>query len=348
MSNQTWSKGTVKIEYNNLIKDVPCILPEILSVSRSTDIPAFYSDWFINRLDEGYSVWLNPMNQKPQIIKFDNVKFIVFWTKNSKPLHVFLKKIDDKGILYYFQYTLTNYDKYGLEPNLPLLSERIITFKELSKKIGKERVIWRFDPLLLSNTITIDTLIKNIEFVGYQIHEFTEKLVISFIDITPYKKVRTNLNNAGFSDIREFTHEEMKEFGYKLSQLNRKWGLKISTCGEIIDLDEYEIEHNKCIDSELIKRICSSNSGFVKFVTDNFQKDKGQRDCCGCISSKDIGMYNTCMHQCVYCYANHFQNAVCNNYNKHLKNNNSPVINGSDVWLQHFFKDNDQKSLDFF
>ncbi|MCM2466016.1 DUF1848 domain-containing protein [Methanoculleus sp. CWC-02] len=323
--------------------------PPILSVSRSTDIPAFYSEWFIERLHKGYSVWLNPMNQKPQVINFENAKFIVFWTKNASSMLKHLSDIDNMDIRYYFQYAVNNYEREGFESNLPPLSERIASFIELSKVIGKEKVIWRFDPLILSNDITIDSLLENVKTVGDALHQYTEKLVISFVDINPYTRVRNNLNNANYEDVREFTENEMRMFSEKLAQMNEEWGLQISTCGEIIDLSDFDIMHNRCIDPELIRRICSDMPAFLTYINEHSNKDKGQRNSCGCIPSKDIGQYNTCMHQCTYCYANHFSKTVENNYQSHLKSIDSPTINGSNSWERYFLNEKtEQLSFDRF
>lgn len=350
MAQKSWPKSRTNVRFSgDFLKYVDSISPQILSVSRSTDIPAFYSDWLIERLHEGYSIWLNPMNQKPLVVNFENVKFIVFWTKNPVPLFKHLSRIDDMKINYYFQYSLNDYEKEGLEPHLPGLSERINSFKKLSQRIGKEKVIWRFDPLILSENISLDILIKKVKKVGNELHPYTEKLVISFIDITPYNAVRRNLDKCNYPTVREFKENEMRIFAEKLNHLNEDWGLKIATCGELIDLSEFGIEHNKCIDPELIKRICYSDLKFMKYLSDHPEKDKGQRANCGCIASKDIGMYNTCMHQCIYCYANRFISIVRKNYDNYLLSKNSPVLNGSSDWERQYLNEkSDQISLDKF
>ena len=138
------------------------VSPVILSVSRSTDIPAFYAEWFMNRLREGYAVWYNPFNRQPMRVSFDRVKFIVFWSKNPAPLLPHLPELDRRGIRYYFQFTLNDYEKEGFEPNVPPLTQRIATFLQLSARLGKERVIWRFDPLILSPGTTPRQLLTRI------------------------------------------------------------------------------------------------------------------------------------------------------------------------------------------
>ena len=130
-------------------KQVEASAPIIISASRSTDIPAFYAKWFFNRLAKGYCVWYNPFNQQPIYISFKNCRVIVFWTKNPKPILPYLHILDEMGIHYYFQVTLNDYVNEGFEPNIASVDERVDTFKQLSQKIGKERIIWRFDPLII-------------------------------------------------------------------------------------------------------------------------------------------------------------------------------------------------------
>ena len=128
--------------------------PVIISASRSTDIPAFHAQWFIDRLKAGYVVWVNPFNRQPMVVSFKNTKVVVFWSKNPQPIIPYLKELDDRGIHYYFHFTLNDYEQEGFEPNVPPLRERIETFKSLSGRIGKEKVIWRFDPLIVTPTLT--------------------------------------------------------------------------------------------------------------------------------------------------------------------------------------------------
>ena len=155
-----WQK--VKIQRDNgLIADAQA--PVIISASRSTDIPAFYADWFFHRLEKGYCAWTNPFNGVQSYVSFQNMRFVVFWSKNPRPLLPLLHKLDERGIGYYIQYTLNDYVKEGLERGVPPLDERIDTFKRLVDQIGFGRVIWRFDPLMLTDRITTDDLLKKIE-----------------------------------------------------------------------------------------------------------------------------------------------------------------------------------------
>jgi len=323
---------------SNKLFFVQASAPIIISASRSTDIPAFYAEWFIERLKKGYVKWINPFNQQVQYVSFAKTRVIVFWSKNPKNLIKYLPEIDARKINYYFLFTLNDYENENLEPNLPSLESRINTFIELSAKLGKERVIWRFDPLILSNNLSIEKLIEKIEKIGEKIHKYTNKLVISFVDINEYKKVQDNLNKLGFSDYREFSNEEKKEFAAQLSKINKKWNLNIYTCAEEIDLSEYHIEKGCCIDYFLISNIFNHDKELRDFLKPTPQtqlsffepnnraktlKDSGQRKECGCIYSKDIGHYNTCMHLCSYCYANHSQTIVRKNYEKFISLANS-------------------------
>jgi DNA repair photolyase len=314
--------------------------PIVISASRSTDIPAFYAKWFINRLKTGYAIWYNPFNQQPTHVSFKNCKVVVFWTKNPKLLIPYLIELDKRGINYYFQYTLNDYERERFEPNVPLLDKRINTFKELSNLIGKEKVIWRFDPIILTNEITPRILLTRIWHIGNSLKGYTNKLVFSFVDVKAYRKVQNNLikETKSFTkenlDIAEPSQEQIVEIVEGLVKMREAWAkdgwnISMATCAEEVDLDKYDIEHNRCIDGELMKQIFSNDTDLVYYL--NYgklpekilfedepnvslkpvnMKDKGQRKICGCMISKDIGMYNTCSHYCVYCYANTSRKAV--------------------------------------
>lgn len=327
-----WNKTQIKNENG---ESVEAICPVIISASRSTDIPAFYSKWFINRLESGYIKWVNPFNQKPQYISFQQTRLIVFWTKNADPLIARLSDIDERSINYYFQFTVNDYVAENFEKNVPPLNERIDTFIKLSELIGKEKVIWRFDPLVFTDKLGVQELLSKIEHVGNQLYKYTEKFVFSFADINAYKKVQNNLSKDNIPCIEAST-SQIEAIAKGLSDLNKKWKLDIATCAEAAGLDSYGIKHNKCIDDELIIRTFKKDKLLMYFLgyEENLfssgkkfktLKDKGQRKECGCIVSKDIGMYNTCPHLCVYCYANSSAKVVLNNSRKHLDNSESIV-----------------------
>jgi DNA repair photolyase len=286
----------------------------IISASRRTDIPAFYSEWFINRLKEGFLYVRNPINIH-QISKIkltpDVVDFIVFWTKNPEEM---LPKLDClKDYNYYFQYTLTSYDK-DIEGNVPSKGKFLIpTFKKLSDKIGKEKIIWRYDPILLSDKYTINYHSENFEKIAKQLSNYTERCTISFLDF--YKKTERNLKE---SHIEQFDVNKKQLLAKIISEIAKEYNLKIDTCSEDIDLSEYGVTHAHCIDSNLMEKL--TNYSF------NITKDKNQRKECGCVESIDIGAYNTCRHNCKYCYANFHEKQVETNYNCH--NPKSPLLYG--------------------
>ena len=329
--------------------------PVIISASRSTDIPAFYADWFMNRLRAGYCVWYNPFNQKPMYISFAKTKVVVFWTKNPEPMLKYLPELDKLGLHYYFQVTLNDYVDEGLEPNVGPVGHRVEVFKRLSDAIGKEKVIWRFDPLIVTPHLSARQLVSKVYHVGNQLKGYTNKLVFSFIDVKAYRKVQNNLIKETPYYTRE-TVESAEPSGSYLVELveglaklrdhwkDEGWDLTLATCGESIDLEKYGIEHNRCIDGDLMERLFSDDKELVYYLhTGNLPepdlfggipdipeerknlKDKGQRKVCGCMISKDIGMYNTCRHFCVYCYANTSKELVAKNKDKHKPNSESII-----------------------
>jgi hypothetical protein len=198
----------------------------------------------------------------------------------------------------------------------------------LSEKIGRQKVIWRFDPLVMTDKIGVEELLRKVEFVGNQLQGYTDKLVFSFADIGIYKRVETNLKRININ-YREFTPQTMNEFAAGLQELNKKWCFSLGTCAEQIDLEQYGIEHNCCIDGELMKRIFAEEEEnlFPVIISTNKAnlKDKGQRKICGCMISKDIGMYNTCPHYCVYCYANATREEVEKNRKQYSVKNESII-----------------------
>ena len=187
------------------------VAPYIISASRSTDIPAFHAPWFFHRLKAGYCKWLNPFNGRTVYVSFGRARAFVFWTKNAAPILPYLPELDRRGLAYYFQFTVNDYEAEGLEPHVPPLAERLATFKRLSQMLGKGRVIWRYDPLLLTATLTIDDLLAKVERIGRELHPYTEKFVFSFADIAGYAKVQKNLNDAGVR-FREFDESAMRAF----------------------------------------------------------------------------------------------------------------------------------------
>jgi hypothetical protein len=313
---------------------VEAIAPLIVSASRSTDIPAFYGDWFMARLAAGYVRWKNPFRASPLYVSFEKTRVFVFWSKNPAPFFPYLDILDRAGYSYYFLFTLNDYDAERLEPGVPPLGERIDTFIRLSSRIGKGRIIWRFDPLILSDDISMSDLLGKIKGIADRIAPFTEWLVFSFVDIEKYARVQRNLQAAGIAGAREFTDDEMGEFCSGLASLNRRWNISLSACAEGRDLSRYGIGRSQCISADLMIQEFGNDRKLMDFLHPEDQKifycnpdtatlsrqlkDPGQRNTCRCIVSKDIGQYSTCMHHCTYCYANTSPERARRNYLRYI------------------------------
>ncbi|SHJ29986.1 protein of unknown function [Clostridium cavendishii DSM 21758] len=278
----------------------------ILSASRRTDIPAFYSEWFFERIKEGYFMVRNPMspNQVSRVsLSPAIVDCIVFWTKNPRPMMDKLNEL--KAYNYYFQFTLNSYDT-SLELNVPSKKYLIETFIKLSKAIGKEKVIWRYDPIVLTDVFNKEYHYKWFDYLAYKLSKYTDRCVISFLDL--YKKTERNLRGI---NVKVITKLDMEEMASELSKIASKYGLTIESCSEDIDLYKFNIKHGKCIDDKVISKIIGSKV--------SIPKDINQREICGCVKSVDMGAYNTCRHGCLYCYANYSEEAVSKNIMVHDK-----------------------------
>ncbi len=283
----------------------------IISASRRTDIPAFYTPWLMNRIKEGFLLTRNPFNAH-QIRRVslapDDVDLFVFWTRNPTMLMHHLDELNVIGYKYYFQYTITGYPK-ELENNVPRPHKAIDTFSKLSDMIGPKKVIWRYDPILLSNLVNIDEHKRLFTKIASMLAGKTNKVVISFTDL--YKKTEKNLNQIehfSYSDIVQ-KQDMLSDLSLYMREVANANGMIIETCAEEMGLEQFGINHGKCIDDNLIKDIFG--------ISISNKKDSGQRNACGCIKSIDIGMYNTCRHGCSYCYATFNPNAVLNNKRKH-------------------------------
>ena len=285
----------------------------IISASRRTGIPAYYSEWFIKRIKEQYVYVRNPMNIR-QISKVNLspnvVDCIVFWSKN--PAQILDKLHFFSDYAYYFQFTLNPYDQ-DLETRLPPKKKIIETFKKLSDKIGSQKIIWRYDPVLLNTQCSVQYHIDKFNEIACQLKGHTEKVTFSFIDF--YKKITENINSNGIIDA---TIEEKNIIAVNFSKIAKENKLLIDTCAEDIDLSNLGIEHARCIDDRLIAKII----GCILAV----EKDKNQRLECGCAASIDVGTYNSCPNGCVYCYANYSFSTVKKNSNRHSFS--SPLLIG--------------------
>ena len=258
-----WQKIQIQRENGETVE---AQAPLIVSASRSTDIPAFYADWFFHRLENGYSAWKNPFNGVKSYVSYENTRFIVFWSKNPRPLLPYLHILKERNIKCYIQYTLNDYEREKLE-KVPSLASRIDTFKLLVEQLGKGAVIWRFDPMILTDDISVDDLLQKVQNIGDQLKDYTEKRVFSYADITMYRKVKHNLEASGIP-YHEWEIEQMEEFADKLSIMNRErgWNFQLATCGEKIDISKYGILRNRCIDGDLITRLAWCDKELMDFM----------------------------------------------------------------------------------
>jgi hypothetical protein len=286
----------------------------IISASRRTDIPALYPEWFISRIREGYALVQNPFNARmfSRIeLSSAGVDAIVFWTRNARPMLKYLGELDAAGHRYYFQYTLTGYPPV-LEPHLLSPTDAIEAFRELSRAVGPEKVVWRFDPIVVSDVTPEEWICNNFDALAGELHGFTKDVVISFADF--YAKVARSLRRTTdatgirFYDVHG-DPEMLLRVASRLARIAHGRSMRISACAEGLDLTGIGIERGKCVSDELISSI------FGIAVTG--EKDKNQRKACRCVESKDIGRYDTCIHGCVYCYANRGGEACFRNHAAH-------------------------------
>lgn len=282
----------------------------IISASRRTDIPAYFSEWFINRIKEKYCTVPNPFNLKQ--VSFvdlspDAVDVIVFWTRNAQPLLKNLDILDNLGYKYYFQYTINNYPKLYEKSN-PSLESAIDTFIKLSKRLGTGKVIWRYDPIIFTNDLTPQYHTNNFNTIFSKIGDYTKRIVISIVDNYNKTNRRMDSLNVNYQN-DQLEKPQLLELLEKFVKVANQNGLEVQSCAEDIDLEQIGIKHGKCIDDELIKK--EFNVGL------KFKKDKSQRLACGCTDSKDIGMNNTCLMGCEYCYATVSNNSAIHNKKKH-------------------------------
>ena len=287
----------------------------IISATRRTDIPAFYSEWFFNRIKEGFVLVPNPYNPKMiSRVSLDPavIDCIVFWTKNPERMLNKIEYLEDYK--YYFQYTLNPYGE-DIENNLPTIEKRIDTFKRLSDKIGKEKVIWRYDPILTNPTYNVDFHKKAFAKIADGLKNHTERCMLGFID--HYYHIRKTVSQF---DIKPLQKEEIEEMAVSFTETMQQYPqIELDTCTNKVNLNHLGIPNGLCVDKKLIEKIVGYHIAA--------KKDNNQRDICNCIESIDIGTYESCLNGCIYCYA------IRGNYNTAEFNNRkhdklSPMLLG--------------------
>lgn len=291
----------------------------IISASRRTDIPAYYSEWFYNRIEEGYCTVPNPFNADQVYLvdlKPKAVTAIVFWTRNAFPLLKNINILDEKGYKYYFQFTLNNYPRI-YEPYNPTFDNSIKCFQEIANKLGTGKIIWRYDPILFTNDLTIEFHKNNFAKIFDELSDYTKRIVISIVD--NYKKTENRLKKLKTEyEGEQIEKSEVENLLKFIVEKASTKGIEVESCAESKEFSHLGIVHGKCIDDRLLK---------AEFGIDlTFKKDKNQRLPCGCMVSKDIGVNNTCLMGCEYCYATISHNSAVKNKKKHDPNFSSLIV----------------------
>lgn len=282
----------------------------ILFASGRTDIPAFYSNWFINRVKAGFVDVRNPFNQNLiSRINFSDVDLIMFCSKNPLPM---IDKLKMLKVPVLFHVTITPYSK-DVEPNIPDKRLIIEGVKKLSLVLGIDNVVLRYDPIFLSDKYNVDYHIRAFDKLCKNLNGYVNKIIVSFMD--EYKNVRSNKNILKY---RTFTREDYKKIGEAFSKSAMDNGMSVQTCFEDEDLTEYGFVKGECLSHELAYILTGK-----KFKSSNVRKEKK----CECVQMVDIGDYNSCMHMCKYCYANYDEKAVSSNFKMH--DDNSSLLIGS-------------------
>ena len=292
----------------------------IISASRRTDIPAFYAEWMVRRLREGYCAVPNPFNRN-QVSRISlrpqDVDVIVFWTRNPRPLMPYLEELDSRGYRYYFQFTILGYPR-EIDRKSPPVAAAVRTFSELSERLGSSRVIWRYDPIVLTRFTPPAFHRDNFQQLAESLRNRTRRSVVSIVD--SYRKTESRMRKLeGTSAAMQPPDAgEFERLMCALGELARVNGMDIVSCAEEIDLRPFGIRPGKCVDNEVIAEAFG--------VDVPGTKDPTQRNACGCVVSRDIGMYESCLFGCQYCYATKSFDKARANFQEH--DPNSPSLLG--------------------
>jgi len=275
----------------------------------------------MRRIYQQYCLCVNPYNRQQVTrvsLRPEDVDSLVFWTKNAEPLLPRLHELDAQGYRYYFQYTLNGYGE-SFEPNLPELERCIETFLQLSERIGPDRVIWRYDPVILSSQTDISYHQQRFGYILERLQAATRRIVISIVD--DYRKASLNFKRLQVQGVMiqtDYSAEQLASLCTFMSEQAGRINIPVFSCAEALDLTPFGIFPGKCIDGELIARLFG-----IRVKTG---KDRSQRRHCGCLQSKDIGFYDTCLHGCAYCYAGTLQSGLRNRLKHDV---DSPLLSGN-------------------
>lgn len=284
----------------------------IVNVGGRTDIVNYYSEWLINRLHEGFAYSRNPLfqnNVSKISLKTEDVDCLMFCSKNYKPMLKYMKELNERYRII-CHYTITAYGT-DVEPNVPNIDESIKTLIELSKIVGKEKVLWRYDPILLTEKYTVDRHLETFEYMSKQIVPYVQRCIFSFVEM--YKKLTYNM-----PEILIFTQDDKIKILKGIGEISKKYNLYTQTCGTDENNEKYGIHVSGCTIPEILER-----ANNIKYKT---VKTKPMRKGCHCMVSRDIGSYDTCLNGCKYCYANKRPDLAKKNVKLHDKN--SPLLLG--------------------
>lgn len=280
----------------------------IISASRRTDIPAFYASWLMHRLRAGWCLVPNPVHpsQVSEVsLKPEAVDVLVFWTRNALPLLPHLQELEERGYRFYFLYTLMD-NPAALDPGCPPWRDALRTFQALADRVGSKRVIWRYDPVVLTTLTDPGFHMAAFARIAAGLCGHTERCVISMLH--PYRKTEKRFAEKGI-ERKAFGEAAVGELMRFMAGEARSRGMEIQSCASEADLEVYGVRRGKCVDDAYLAEVFGIDAGH--------SKDPSQRKACGCIRSKDIGMYDTCLCGCLYCYATGSLHRARENYRRH-------------------------------
>ena len=274
----------------------------IINTGNRTDIPAYYSEWFYRRVEEGFVLTRNPYYPQ-QVTRYalspDVVDCISFCTKNPQPM---LRRLDElDGFQQFWMVTITPYGR-DIEPFVPEKERVMDSFCALSERTGIRGMSWRYDPIFISEKYSLDYHIRTFEDMASRLQGHTDNCIISFIDL--YEKTKRN-----FHRVREVTGNERESIGREFTAIGRRYGIRIKTCCEGTELAKYGVDTSGCVTKSVVERAVGCELDIPRLSP--------AREGCDCLLGNDIGMYNTCGHGCLYCYANCDRETVIQNMKRH-------------------------------
>ncbi|HZJ03292.1 MAG TPA: DUF1848 domain-containing protein [Thermoleophilia bacterium] len=284
--------------------------PRVVSASRRTDIPAFYSDWFVRRLREGYCHWMNPFGGQVYRVSLraEDCLALILWTRNVRPLLPHLEELTAGGHRFYFHYTVNGYPR-EVDPHAPPLGAAAVAFRGLAEAVSPERVMWRYDPVVFGSTMLTDYHVERFDTISAQLAGLTTRCYLSFVDM--YGKTQRNVdraNNALDLGLRRPSAAEQRDLLAKLAPIAAKRGLTLHACCDAPSPD-LGVRRARCIDPEVIDRLGTMPHAPLKAAP--------TRTGCGCVEAVDIGAYDTCVFGCVYCYATNSREAAIGRRSRH-------------------------------